>query len=195
MSYTDLGPWDSKGRKIKENKPMDTKTTEALEGSIEKWEKIVRGEGKDECDENCPLCKEFRNNDNTCTRCLIQKKTDHDGCVDTPFVEWYKHQKREHGEAPYFAVHCPTCKTLAQQEVDFLISLREPKEEEIKPQAGDVWMTTGGSYVVIHRAYHGDGIHCVFMDGSGTIQPDLSKKGSTRIFSLSEYLKNKEEGK
>ena len=67
---------------------MDQKTMEALEGSIEKWQKIVDGTGRDESISNCPLCIEFFKNG--CRGCPVYRKTEVAICRDTPYDDWSK---------------------------------------------------------------------------------------------------------
>jgi hypothetical protein len=93
---------------------MDTRTLEALKGSIAKWEAIVAGTGKDEGTENCPLCQAFNGNgeDETrhmCEGCPVREKTRHIGCVGTPYDEYWEDRK----DAP----------KVARRELDFLRSL------------------------------------------------------------------------
>lgn len=83
---------------------------EALEGSIQKWQKIVGAfvevEGTDDLanyDEggyrDCPLCLEYhskakdpvsyeRNFDPLCTGCPIMADTGESGCENTPYDNW-----------------------------------------------------------------------------------------------------------
>lgn len=179
---------------------MDTKTAEALEGSIEKWEKIVRGEGKDEYNENCPLCKEFKLTLTQCGDCPVNNRNSRDGCTGTPWTAWDKHQKKSHSDSPYRVIMCTDCKDLAQQEVDFLKSLREPEVKKIEPQAGDVWIWGFSNVIFVHG--HKGALRYTFSD-SGTTRGGLMEYSFdwdnpllTRIFSLQEYLKGqKEEGK
>lgn len=112
---------------IKRNKPM-SKAMEALEGSIKKWEGIVEGTGIDDGAENCPLCQMFGKI--SCEECPVMKKTGEDECRKTPHQDWRIHQSREHYGLPS-KINCPTCKKLAQKELDFLISLREPEEDVV----------------------------------------------------------------
>ncbi len=179
---------------------METKTREALEGSIEKWEKIVRGEGKDEGGGNCPLCVvHVSSGSDICPYCPVRIKSGRRKCRDTPYEEWLEHQGREHRDSEYHIVHCPTCKDLAQQEVVFLKSLREPeKKAQPEPQAGDVWIKDNGGLPVLFYGskdrlgyiYTEDG-----MKGDFKVDKLIERYEYTRIFSLSEYLKNKEESK
>ena len=98
----------------------------ALEGSIEKWEKIVDGTGVDDRDSNCPLCKLYCG----CKSCPVAQTVHFTGCNNTPFTKWCKHHREKHPtETLFFSleVECPTCKKLAQKELDFLKSIL-PKE-------------------------------------------------------------------
>ena len=104
---------------------MDVKTLEALKGSIEKWERIVAGTGVDQGVANCPLCKLFHNKN--CRGCPIYEKVKISGCDGTPYEDWIFHYESKHGEKEDVKVYCPTCKELAQRELDLLKSLL-PKE-------------------------------------------------------------------
>ncbi|MBW2968539.1 hypothetical protein KY314_00265 [Candidatus Woesearchaeota archaeon] len=101
---------------------MNTKTLKALKGSIKKWEDIRDGKGVDDGVENCPLCQLFWWKG--CDGCPIYEKTGKKQCNDTPYIEWIKHQGEKHLQysSPY-KNRCPTCKKIAQKEVDFLKGL------------------------------------------------------------------------
>ena len=68
---------------------MDKKTLKALKGSIEKWEKIVAGTGKDEGPNNCPLCKLFNKIEGeekyACNGCPVKEETGQKYCWNTPY--------------------------------------------------------------------------------------------------------------
>ena len=98
----------------------------ALEGSIKKWEKIVDGTGVDEGGSNCPLCKLYHR----CNPCPVAETVNKKGCCGTPWVEWRIHGFKRHTTGFFcfsLKVECPTCKRLAQKELDFLKSIL-PKE-------------------------------------------------------------------
>lgn len=102
---------------------MDEETRRALDGSIDKWKKIVAGTGGDNGARNCPLCLKFRD----CLGCPVAARTGVALCADTPFSEWAHHQRAVHQiqwHEPW-RVHpdCPECKRLAQAELYFLKSL------------------------------------------------------------------------
>jgi len=103
---------------------MNIKTLKALEGSIKKWKKIVAGTEKDKSTTNCPLCQEFKN----CKGCPVNLKT-HSSCEDSPYDKWVDHQDTFHLEKDD-KVHCPTCKKLAQEELNFLKSLLPERGEK-----------------------------------------------------------------
>jgi len=101
---------------------MDAKTLEALKGSIKKWEKIVGGTEIDNGRLNCPLCELFE--DKRCLGCPVFEQTAVSGCDGTPYEKWINHQEYRHFEnSGVWMVYCPTCKELAQKELDFLRSL------------------------------------------------------------------------
>ena len=98
----------------------------ALEGSIDKWQKIVdylEGVKRinynildvlDRGGLNCPLCRLLPYGD--CSRCPVAIKVETDGCYDTPFMAfrnaWHKKEPAEMRE-------------YARKELEFLKSLRE----------------------------------------------------------------------
>lgn len=66
---------------------------------------------------------------------------------------------------------------------------KEPLKPE--PQAGDVWETDGGLFIYIHEERGKETLSYTFRDG-GRVQNAKDRLGIgdvTRIFSLSEYLK------
>ncbi len=95
-------------------------TAKALEGSIEKWRKIVVREGQDYSGSNCPLCALFP--DWGCPGCPVMKASGKSECRGTPFANWRKHQNKKH--ACGGVNECPTCTRLARKELKFLESLR-----------------------------------------------------------------------
>ena len=105
-----------------------------LEGSIKKWEDIVKGSGEDDGVDNCPLCDEYLGMwPDVCKKCPVNLKTSSGLCANTPYYIWDQHHKHDHDNihVPYRKVKsCPTCDTLAQAELDFLKSLR-PKGEPV----------------------------------------------------------------
>ena len=116
---------------------MDAKTAKALEGSIKKWERIVRStKSEDRQDENCPLCQMLPF---TCTGCPVNEKGDHFNCTGTPYLEWATHHDDEHNEGCDLRRHmgCKECMRLAKAELEFLKSLREPMSRSSWPTMED----------------------------------------------------------
>lgn len=111
------------------------KVAAALEGSIEKWQKIIEGTGVDKGDDNCPLCQLFlkgRNDNvyNACLGCPVSEKTDASHCFFTPYEKWYIHMKFEHFkdlDKNGVFILCSKCKRIAQNEKRFLEGLRDEK--------------------------------------------------------------------
>lgn len=101
---------------------MNAATLDALKGSIEKWEKIVKGTGKDYGTANCPLCVLFYSN--VCIGCPVSAKSGKVGCVDTPYREWGKAtlSQRNSVSNGRYAISSLQ-KIAAQAEMDFLKSL------------------------------------------------------------------------
>lgn len=104
---------------------MDAKTLEALKGSIAKWEKIVAGNGGDEGEDNCPLCKVFLVGQKTiCIGCPVFASTGAHGCLGSPYENWVTlncEYDSDDGD-PWFA-DTPELIAAAQAELDFLKSL------------------------------------------------------------------------
>lgn len=99
--------------------------SEALELSIQKWENIVMGLGEDKGADNCALCVEFLKDMNDCKGCPVEAKTQQMDCINTPYHPWRIHHRQRHQRYPSVAIACLTCVYLAQDELDFLKSLRK----------------------------------------------------------------------
>ena len=105
---------------------MNKKTLKGLEGSIEKWRKIVAKEGMDKGTENCPLCRIFFDYID-CSGCPVAKATGEGFCEKTPYQWWHAHQIKCHSTDNWGKDkknECPTCTRLARAELKFLESLR-----------------------------------------------------------------------
>lgn len=61
--------------------------TEAIRGSIAKWEAIVAGTGTDQGSTNCPLCVLFWDAPNHCSGCPISEWSGQSNCEGTPYVQ------------------------------------------------------------------------------------------------------------
>ena len=79
-----------------------------LEVSIQKWQDIVDGIGKDDSSNNCALCN---SQDDGCKPCVIFRAVGY-GCSQTPYGRYTEDKTKEN----------------AQAELDFLKSLREEKQ-------------------------------------------------------------------
>lgn len=115
---------------------MDKETRDALEGSIEKWEKLAVkvGDGMDRGIADCPLCGLY--NASGCSSCPVYQRTGKSGCDGTPYADWGGHQAEVHGKSyvPRWTM-CSDCITIAKSMVDFLKSLRPPvggKEDKMR---------------------------------------------------------------
>ncbi len=127
---------------------MDEKTLEALNGSIEKWKKVVAGTGKDNANSNCPLCQLYKGDPNFCNPCPVKAVTQKSGCMDTPYDKWDSHQGGVHSSEFPRKIECGVCEDIAKKEVEFLKSLLpEAKVAEIKE--GDIVYIFDGSYSMI----------------------------------------------
>lgn len=82
---------------------------DALELSIEKWQDIVDGKGKNYDSLNCALCESIP----TCKLCIIFKKTGESDCEETPYEKYDEaHTTKQR-------------KKYALEELEFLKSLRK----------------------------------------------------------------------
>lgn len=113
---------------------MDKETLKALEGSIEKWEKIIDKKGEDRGSSNCPLCLLFVGYeeeecvlpDGSRKRCPLEKKGD--GCSNIAYMNWCSHLRDQHSKKPR-SVQCKTCVELAKQELKYLKSFLPKKRK------------------------------------------------------------------
>ena len=101
---------------------MSKRAEKALRGSIKKWERIVDGTGVDKEAENCSLCKLYIDTDD-CGACPVAKRAEISGCRNTPYSRWGAHQGDKHWGEHEMKAYCPTCKTLAKKELEFLQGL------------------------------------------------------------------------
>ena len=105
---------------------MDVETLAALEGSIEKWERIVAGTGHDGGTTNCPLCQRFLMSTGTCAGCPVSQKTKSLGCFESPYARWVEFRK-DHGNVRAISDFPEDAQIeatrLAQAELDFLKGL------------------------------------------------------------------------
>jgi len=101
------------------------KGEDPLELSIEKWQDIVDGKGRNFGDKNCALCEvdfiaEETNDEDylhQCQTCIIFKKTGQEGCNETPYTNYSNAKKAN--ENPKIL------KELAKEELEFLKLLRK----------------------------------------------------------------------
>jgi len=110
---------------------MNNETLSALKGAIEKWERILKGEGIDEGTNNCPLCELFFEEvhpDVTdyegCYGCPVRSRTKRGGCQGTPYSIWASEAFARHGRLrKYWTADTPELRALALEELNFLKSL------------------------------------------------------------------------
>jgi hypothetical protein len=102
---------------------MDTRTLNALEGSIEKWQKIVERRGEDHGTANCPLCLRFISD--TCEGCPVKDATGQGGCQGSPYAEWDTFMRNVGVDHVFDSESL----RLAQAELSFLISLHPFAQE------------------------------------------------------------------
>jgi hypothetical protein len=95
----------------------------ALEGAIQKWVLIESGGGVDLGSNNCPMCLLYMRG-GRCGNCPIFLYTGYSWCNKTPYDKWSIHHIDE-GMIRYpMTVNCEECRTIAQDMVKFLESLR-----------------------------------------------------------------------
>lgn len=102
---------------------MDERTKIALEGSIAKWESIVKGTGIDMGVNNCPLCAVFYRSHN-CNGCPVKQRTGRSYCHQTPYQQFNN---------ALFAGQFALAHEYAEKELEFLESLREADDDQSVP--------------------------------------------------------------
>jgi hypothetical protein len=105
-------------------------TLAALEGSIDKWERIAAGEIADQGCSSCPLCRVFLFARNTCFGCPVMERTGEGGCRRTPYTQFDHLDEDDSGWARTAGQI-----EAAQAEVDFLKSLL-PADETAREMRG-----------------------------------------------------------
>ena len=117
---------------------MTPEDTKALEESIQKWHAIVYDDGIDDACDNCALCQLDRDRTTVdeeldyCTSCIVYEATGCEYCEQTPYIPWARHHRNKHQSAWPSFVKCDTCRELAEAELKFLKSLREPCQPDAK---------------------------------------------------------------
>lgn len=102
---------------------MDKRTAEALEKSIEHWEGLAKVQDRKSIKigpQYCALCDLFNSKDNMlfCEGCPVSAAVKGIYCYHTPY---------ENARDDYYWWDLKTFKKSAQEELDFLKSLREEK--------------------------------------------------------------------
>ncbi len=87
-----------------------------LELAIEKWYDIKAGRHNNIGPSTCALCYVYWRHD--CVGCPIYEETGCDGCEHTPYEPFFDHHENCKEE------NCARCSELAQDEIEFLESLR-----------------------------------------------------------------------
>ncbi len=99
-----------------------------LELSIQKWQDIVNGKGKDDAELNCALCEVYRNHiepfTKQCLGCPIFKRTKKKYCGKTPYDSLFTNAERNLEYQPRNKSFKVAYLVAAQAELDFLFSLR-----------------------------------------------------------------------
>lgn len=102
---------------------MNKRTLKALKGSIKKWDDIAERGGVDRGEDNCPLCKAFKD---LCDPCPVKMSTGKYQCRGTPysdFTECAEDQSSNSWLEIANAATSPTAKKHARRMRDYLISL------------------------------------------------------------------------
>lgn len=89
----------------------------AIRGSIEKWQKIIRGEGVDYGVENCPLCDLFYQ-EGSCPDCPVNHDGNHPDCQATPYYRFRLESYRL--AAGGLVIRNPRSENAAKEELEFL---------------------------------------------------------------------------
>ena len=94
-----------------------------LEVSIQKWKDIVEGIGIDLAQQNCALCQIYYKYQHCdpCAGCPVELRSGKPKCINTPYSKYVEAKGKNSIEE----------KMYAQQELDFLISLRPKPIEPI----------------------------------------------------------------
>lgn len=116
----------------REEKKMNEYSEEemkALDGSIEKWDKISKGKLVDEGVYNCPLCTLHTGPGQGCSDCIVCKETKRAGCIGISYPIWKEHIEKEHKPYTYgnveLKVYCPECKQIAEEIRDSLYNIKD----------------------------------------------------------------------
>ena len=114
---------------------MEKKTYNAIVASLdEKWRPMLCSTSKiDKASDNCALCKVFADG-SICDGCPVKEKTGENSCNNSPYEEWFKHQKRVHFHHKgnmHRVEGCERCITLVAKEVVFLESLLLDEKSEV----------------------------------------------------------------
>ena len=112
---------------------MKPEVLTALESAVEKWKGVVGG-NIDHGIRNCPLCKifysEFKRK-GCCDGCPVRDHTGKKYCIDSPYERWIAHHDEDlDHDSDEYQIECDECKSLAQQEVEFLQELLEKGVKE-----------------------------------------------------------------
>ena len=110
------------------SKPMSARAVKALEASIVHWQENVAAETPEAASTDgadCALCVKFLDDDDCNNHCPVKAKTGKDRCYGSPYYDArYAFEIWRFYPTPENAA---LWRTAAQAELDFLISLREPK--------------------------------------------------------------------
>lgn len=102
---------------------MNKKTAEALEKSIQKWQKIAAREGQENGVADCALCALFWVDD--CRGCPVMKRTGMWGCQGTPYIAWSRLSYENPQTWGRSSEYTNRMIAVAREEIAFLESLRE----------------------------------------------------------------------
>lgn len=115
---------------------MDSKTLEALRGSIRKWTGIVAGTAEDEGHKDCPLCQMFFRwppepapTRVFCKDCPVAAASGRPNCQRTPYVAYADARDGLDPTEPA-AARAARLRTLAEAVLEYLKSLLPPDTHE-----------------------------------------------------------------
>jgi len=98
----------------------------AIDGSIEKWQKIVDGVDEDDGSKNCPLCALF---DDECCGCPIAAEFGDDCCWGSPYGDWIKLTDHDVIRTMHRRVRTLAQKDAAQAMLEYLVELKAKRKE------------------------------------------------------------------
>jgi hypothetical protein len=165
---------------------MDEATLRQLNGSIDKWQRIVDGVERDRGAGNCPLCDMFNTSlGGGCGVCPVNIASGDRMCGNTPWTDWREHQYGHKG-APYWNVKCNECLRLAENELEFLKSLLPQPQFNI---GDEVIGRFSHDYYRIVSVENVDGkFKYCFLDGNWAFEEDILLRKENEDFQVGDIV-------